>query len=155
MPKGGRLSRVLDEEFSLFEADGSRGVWRRYLLGAKGHQRPFPILDDHVELLEDIVDGSMRSESGQLGSPASADAPCVLVDRLNDVFGRIMVCPLVSHVVVGRSLCRNVALARCVALHDVDDCTETCVCMWLMLHKWPVRITPLSTFPLSTSCPQF
>ena len=80
----------------MFEADGSRGVSERYLLDAKGHQRPFPILDGHVDPVEDIVDGSMRSESGQLRSLASADAPCVLVDRLTDVFGRIMVSPLWS-----------------------------------------------------------
>ena len=38
MAKGDRFSRVLDEEFSLFEADGSRGVWDRYVLDAKGRQ---------------------------------------------------------------------------------------------------------------------
>ena len=36
--KGRRFSRVLDEEFSSLEADGSRGVWVRYLLGMKGRQ---------------------------------------------------------------------------------------------------------------------
>ena len=104
MAKCDRFSRVLGEDFSLFEADGSHGLWQRYLLDAKGHQRPFPILDDPVEPVEDIVDGSIRSESGQLESPANADAPCVLVDRVDDGFERIMLSSLVSHVVVGRGL---------------------------------------------------
>ena len=38
MAKGDRFSRVLDEEISLFEASGSRGVWERYVLDAKGRQ---------------------------------------------------------------------------------------------------------------------
>ena len=80
MGKGDRFPHVLDEEFSLFE---SRGV----CLDAKGRQRPFPILDDHVEAVEDIEDGSTRSESGQLESLANADALRVLVDRLDDAVG--------------------------------------------------------------------
>ena len=86
----------------------------------KGRQRPFPIYIDHIESVEGIVGGSMRSESGQLESLASADAPCVLVDRLNDVFGRIMVASLVSHFTVGRDLSRNVAFALvCFAVLSV------------------------------------
>ena len=122
MAKGYRFSRVLDEECPLFEADGSRGVRERHPLDAKGHQRPFPILDDQVELGEDITDGWIRSESGQLESPAHADAPCVLVDRLDDVLGRIMVSTLVSHVFVGRGLSRNVASN----FKMLADGTETC-----------------------------
>ena len=66
----------LMKNFTLFEAVGSRGVWERYLLDAKGHQRPFTILDDHVEPVEDIADVSIRSESRQLESLANAS--CLL-----------------------------------------------------------------------------
>ena len=119
MAKGYRFSRVLDEECPLFEADGSRGVRERHPQDAKGH--------DQVEPVVDITDGSIRSESGQLESPAHADAPCMLVDRLDDVLGRIMVSTLVSHVFVGRGLSRNVAsnfkmLAMVLRrVHGADD----------------------------------
>ena len=59
----------------------------------KKRQRPFPILDDHVEPVEGIVDGSIRSESGQSESPGNADTPCVLVD-LPMTFADVSWCPL-------------------------------------------------------------
>ena len=60
-------------------------------------------------------------------SPANADTRCVLVDPLDDIFGRLMVSSLVSHVVLGGGLSRNVAFARCLPFQDVGDCAETCV----------------------------
>ena len=68
----------------------------------------------------------MGRYDAQLESPANADTLCV--DPLDDVFGRIIVSSLVSHVVVGGGLSRN--------------------------HKWPVRIIPLTTVPLSASWPR-
>ena len=73
------------------------------------------------------MDGSIRIEFGQLESPANADATCVLVDLLDDVLVCIMLSSLVSHVVVGWGLSRNVAFARCFPLQDVGECTRTCV----------------------------
>ena len=104
-----------------------------------------PAQYDHVE---------MRSESGQfqLESPADADTPCVSADRLDHVFGRIMVSSLVSHVVVGQGLSRNVASTQCFPFPVVGDCTETC--MGLMVLEWPVRFVLLTAVPLSTSCPR-
>ena len=67
MARGDRLSHVLDEECSPHEVDGSRGVWERSLVEMKGRQRPFPILDDHIEPVEDIVDGSIRRSVGVSG----------------------------------------------------------------------------------------
>ena len=58
---------------------GSRVDRRRSLQDAKGRQRPFPILDDHVEPVEGVGVGLMRSESGQLESPANADTVSVCV----------------------------------------------------------------------------
>ena len=149
MPKGDRFSRVLDEERFSLEADGPRAVRGRYLLDAKGRQRTCPILDAHVEPAEDIVDGSMRSESGRLGSPDSADTLCVSSDPLDGVFGRIMEASSILHVVGGRGLSRNVIFR---ASFPISRSWRTC--MGPMPQTWPVRSMSLSTVPLPTSCPQ-
>ena len=60
-------------------------------MDTKGRQRPFPILDDHVEPVEGVGEGSIRGESVQVGSPDNADILLVLGDPLDGVFGRIMV----------------------------------------------------------------
>ena len=124
MPEG---SRVHDEEFFSHKADGSRVVRERSLLDMKGRQRPFPILGDHIEPVEEIGDGSIRGESGQLGSPDNADTHCVSGDPLDGVSGRDMVPSVFSRVVGGRGLSRNVPSARCFPSQDVGECTEMCV----------------------------
>ena len=73
--KGDRLSPVLDEELSSLKADTSRGVWGPKLLDMTGRQRPFSILDDHVEHVEETGDGPIRGESFHLEHPDIAGIP--------------------------------------------------------------------------------
>ena len=89
--------------------------------------RPFPILDDHVEPVEGIGDGSTRTESGQLESPDNADILWVSSDPLDGVFGRIMVSSLVVRVVGGPGFSRNVSFGRRFPFQDVGEYTQTCV----------------------------
>ena len=122
-PKGDRHSRVLDEERFSLEADGPRAFRGRYLLDAKGRQRPFPILDAHVEPAEGIEDGSIRDESGQVeGSKYCKDLFGCQVTFSMAFFGRIMEASSVLHVVGDRSPSRNVSFAsspisRCWRVH--------------------------------------
>ena len=113
-PKGGRHSRVLDEELFSLEAGGSRVVRERSLLDMNGRQRPFPTLDDHVEPVGWIGDGSIRGDSGQVAPPDNAGALCV-VDELSMPFLDVSWCPhgfcmsLVAEVSVVSFLSRDVS----------------------------------------------
>ena len=150
---GDRLFRVLDEELSSLEADGSR-VRGRSLLDMKGRQRPFPILDalvEPVEPVEGIGDGSIRGESGQFESPDNADALCVLGDPLDGVFGSIMV-------LLSGFACRWWSRSQCLS-RDVSHFKRLTSALRRMRteprpRKWSVRNRPPTTVPLSTSWPQ-
>ena len=97
---------------------------QRYLLDAKGRQRPFPILDDHVEPVEGIG-GSIRGVSGQVESPDNFLGVGVTLSMASP--GRLMVSSLVLHVVGGRALRLNVSFARRFSFQDVGAYTETYV----------------------------
>ena len=85
-----------------------------------GRQRPFPILDDHVEHVEETLDMAIRGESGHLEYPDNADALCVLSDPLDGVFGRVTVplwfcMSLVAEVSAVTCLSRNVFHSKMLA----------------------------------------
>ena len=98
----------------------------------KGRQRPCPILGDHVESLRG---GSIRGESGQLGSSDNADTLCVLGDPLDGASGRIMVPSQFLHVVGGRGLSRNVSFARCFHFKMLASALRR-MCLGPMPRKW-------------------
>ena len=119
--------RVLDEEFSLFETDGSRGVRARCLLDAKGRQT-LPNLG-RSRLIPSRGSEMGRHEASLVSWSLQIMQTCLWVssDPLDCVFGRIMVSSLVLRVVGGRGLSRNVSFARRFPFQDVGEYTQTCV----------------------------
>ena len=85
----------------------------------KGRQIPFPILDDHVERVEETGDGQIRGESGHLEYPDNAGILWVLSGPLGGVFGRVTVplwfCTLVAEVSAGTCLSRDVFHSKMLA----------------------------------------
>ena len=123
MAKGDRLSCVLGEEVSF-----DRGRWVAWCLGGgvswmpRDTRDPFQswmitLSPSRISLI-DRCEAILVSWSLRLMQMLP-----VCWFSLDDVFGRIMVSSLVSHVVVGRGLCRNVAFARCFPFQGADDCT--------------------------------
>ena len=85
-----------------------------------GRKRPFPILDDHVERVEETGDGPIRGESGHLEYPENAGILCVLRGPLGGVFGRVTVplwfcTSLVAEVSAGTCLLRDVLHSKMLA----------------------------------------
>ena len=123
-------------------------------MDAKGRQRPLTILDDHVEPVEGIGDGSIRGESGQVESPDKAGILCVVSDPLDGVFrtyhavlsGFCM--SLVAEVSAATFLSRVPSSLKMLAS------TLRRMYMGPVHRKWSVRNMPLSKVPLSTSWPQ-
>ena len=108
------------------EVDGSRCVWVRYLLDAKGHQRPFPILDDHVEPSRISQVGRCEASRTHHGVLSGVACRCWPRSQSERAFRR---------------------------WQDVDDCTETCV-HGADAPQVASANHALTTFLLSTSCPR-
>ena len=119
-------SLVVDEELFSLEACGFSVVRERSLPGCEETPKTLPNLGRSR--------WAHRGESGQVESPDNADILWVSRDFLDGVFGRIMLSSMVLRRWWQRSQRR--------------------MYMGLVPRKWSVRNMPLSTVPLSISCPQ-